>query len=286
MIKEGILYLHPELDVLHLSPGNSSSHFVDFLTTIRTQDPRGVGLTNLAMHNNNINQLTGMDISTLDSIQKTSLKTSITNLRSLFFLSLESAGRMHTGPRNGIHHIRRYEMHRSRPVFSLTPSFERVGRDPRSIHRDLKKVFVGTFDPRGMIYKWLRLLDEWDVGSRINIQYQFLVSCSPGGSSNPGVIFDRDSAAQWLVDEDDRWRERQRRDAHLITRRGGRVPVERPEELEQAPRPAVGFWLFSVEALGPMPDHPRYDSHARSFKAKRVLDMSEHWPELCLSVLP
>jgi len=60
----------------------------------------------------------------------------------------------------------------------------------------------------------------------------------------------------------------------------------RNEDLEKAVKPAFGFWLFPLEALGPLPKEGTSVDWGIHFRAKRMVDMSEHWPELALVSLP
>lgn len=279
-----MLYFNPDRDILQLDPGKNIPGFLTFLSDVRALDPRRTGVANLAMLS-----LAGLDlIPALNETETAALKESVSSLREVYFMSVERAGRMHSGPRNGIHYIRRYEMHRSRPIFSTAPAFERLKRDPRNI--DLKHVFLGTSDPRAKIFQWRAFLKKWNIElEEDSIQYRILISCSLGSSRNPERIIDRETACRWLIKEDEKWMDLQRRHEESIIRRGGRVPIESPEDLDRAPQPAIGFWLFPIEAVGPLPDEIpdelSYHNQTGNLKAKRVVNMSKYWPELCLSVL-
>ncbi|RSM12117.1 hypothetical protein CEP52_002631 [Fusarium oligoseptatum] len=75
------------------------------------------------------------------------------------------------------------------------------------------------------------------------------------------------------------------------------VPEETDQELDQAPQPAIGFWLFPIEFLGPIPPvgpdpavpyrgpwvYDKMDSSGRrSGRFRRNVDLSEYTPELCI----
>jgi hypothetical protein len=56
-------------------------------------------------------------------------------------------------------------------------------------------------------------------------------------------------------------------------------PVESAEDLAKAVKPAIGFWLFPVEAIGDPNNYKpgRYWRH--------IFNMSEYWPELAVGKL-
>lgn len=268
--------------MLHVNPGRGDCRFADFLHDLITNDPLQVGLANLAMTSNDSYRLESIEVSRLSLARHMSLKRCLANLRQLWFLSMESAGRMFKGPRSGIPALTRFEMHRSRPILASIPTFERFPRDPRRISQDLQHVFVGTSDPRRMIYHSHKLLERLGLASQVNsgIQYRFMICCSNGGSGGLSRIVDQETAADWLQEEDQRWagwKEKGIQRGHT---------VETPEQLEKAPQPAIGFWLFPIESLGKLPTHDVDDFRDSFWKGKRVLNMSRYPPELCLTVIP
>ncbi|KAJ2991024.1 hypothetical protein NUW58_g2675 [Xylaria curta] len=286
----GTLFLNPEYDILHIQPGRDIYHFADFIHDLRAHDPLDVGLLNLALDHNCIANLPNIDFSNLLASQAAFADT-LANLRQVYFLCLENAGRIYLGPRGGIHTVTGFEFHRSRPIMSTIPTFDRVARDPRDgMDRDLSRVFVGTFDPRQMPCRWHLLLGAWQIRHpHQGPEYRFLVANGWGSgrmAKKAKNISDRDSAAEWLQQEEERWIAGQERHAASILRRGGKLPVESPEELERVPRPAIGFWLFPIEALGPIPGSDALlnpHDNGSSWESKRVVDMRHHWPELCLA---
>ncbi|KAI1749479.1 hypothetical protein F4782DRAFT_513333 [Xylaria castorea] len=290
----GILPFNPEFDILHIELGRDIYDFVDFLHDLRAHDPQSVGLLNLALDQDSVANLPGIDISSLGLASRAALTDTLANLREVYFLCLENAGRVYLGPRGGIHTVTGFEIHRSRPIISTIPTFDRLKRDPRDgMTRDLSRVFVGTFDPRLMPYRWHLLLDTWKIHHpHRNPEYHFLVANGWGSgrmAKKAKKISDRDSAAEWLRQEEERWVCGQERHSASILRRGGKLPVESPEELGRAPRPAIGFWLFPIEALGPVPGPEALSNpqeHGFSWESKRVVDMRQHWPELCLASMP
>ncbi|KAI0456405.1 hypothetical protein F5B21DRAFT_467638 [Xylaria acuta] len=290
----GTLPFNPEFDILHIRLGRDIYDFADFLHDLRAYDPQDVGLLNLALDQDGVANLPGIDISGLELASRAALTNTLANLREVYFLCLENAGRIYLGPRGGIHTVTGFEIHRSRPIMSTIAAFDRLAQDPRDgMNRDLSRVFVGTFDPRLMPCRWHLLLDTWQIHHpHRNPEYRFLVANGWGSgrmARKAKKISDRHSAAEWLQKEEERWVGGQERHAASILRRGGKLPVESPEELECAPRPAIGFWLFPIEALGPIPGPESLlnpEDHSFPWESKRVVDMRQHWPELCLASMP
>lgn len=294
---QGTLFLNPEFDMLHIDPEQECLFLADFFYDMRAHDPRNIGLLNLALKNNNVGNLSRMDFPKLKPEVRATFIDTLANLRQVYFLCLECAGRIYHGPLNGIHTIQSFEFHRSRPIMSTIPTFDRVGPDPRvSMNRDMSRVYVGTFDPRQMVYGWLLFLDTWKISHRRpdsgGPEYRFLVSYGWGSgevAKRAKKISGRESAAEWLDREDAHWAKCQEYYASTIPRLVDTLPIESPEELERVPRPAVGFWLFPLEALGPMPGlEGGSDEYGNSplWRPKRVVDMRQHWPELCLASMP
>ncbi|CAJ2504712.1 Uu.00g121060.m01.CDS01 [Anthostomella pinea] len=268
------LLFNPELDILHVSPGRSGDNAVHLLHHLRAYDVQNVGLRNVALNPNDVSRLTDIDLSAVDPLAAAAFTDTIANLRQVFYMCIESAGRIYLGPRNGILAVTGFEMHRSRPIMPEVPTFDCVGRDPRPIAGDLRKVFAGTADRRKMVFQWRELLRKWQIPHNPKVDYRFLVAHEWNGAEDEDKVVDRESADAWLQREDKRWRNGQQRLADSILRRGGNIPVESPEDLEQAPRPAIGFWLFPVEALGRVPSrHKVSTSTSTVWRPKRVLDM-------------
>lgn len=282
---DATFYLHPELDILWLGPGRyAHKHFITLLAQLRESDPQKVGLQNLAMRGNDINALDDIAVPRLSSEEHETLKSTLSSLKNVYYLSIENAGRVHMGYFGGIPDIKQYEVHRSKPVMGRIPSFTRLASDPRpNIDYDLSKVFVGTFDPRRMVFHFRKLLQKWGV-PKCKTRHHFLLANS---EQYRGRIADRKSAERWLKAEDESWLGGQERFKKLIEKGERKVPIETEEELQAAPRTAVGFWVFPVSALGKYPKMDvEYQYDAGYWKAKRVLDLREYRPQLCLAHLP
>ena len=306
------LHFNPEYDFLHISPESPvSDTLVDFIYHLKTtHDPHHVGLLNLAVGLNdlNANDLDKLETSDLDSRVRTAFVETLTQLHEVFFVSTPRAGRQILGYQSGIPTSETI-LNRSFPIMAMAPTFERLHRDPRPIAQDLRQVFAGTFDPRHMLHLWRQLLKKWGV-SPPQIEYRFYLAFRP--ISQEDQIYDRWSAERWLQKEDDAWRNpseggsaesSQDQDQEMVDkpfssfssffeRKNIKWPVGassekfQNEDLEKAVKPAIGFWLFPVDALGALPEEGLSEDEGFQPRPKWILDMTEHWPELALLSLP
>ena len=290
----GTLHFNSEYEFLHISPTwPVKDTLVDFLYHLKTtHDPRHVGLPNLAVDLNGLNgnDLYMLQSSDLDSEVRTAFVETLTQIHEVFFVSTPRVGRQIFGLMSGIP-TSETMFNRSFPIMAMTPTFERLHRDPRPIAQDLRKVFTGTADSRHMLHLWLQLLKKWRV-SPPQIEYRFLLAFDPtmGGDQ----ISDRRSAKRLLQKEDDIWRNPSGggSDESFFKKKNVKWPIGassekfHDEDLEKAVRPAFGFWLFPVDALGPLHEEGLSEDEGFRPKAKRMLDMTEQWPELALSSLP
>jgi hypothetical protein len=129
--------------------------------------------------------------------------------------------------------------------------------------RFLAFLAVGPNDPRWASRRWQELLVKWNVhrSKAANERVLFAYDHPP----TPKPITDVKTAHRFLEEEEDN------RIAEKET------PIKGPEDLVNAVRPAIAFWLFPVEAFG--------DPRGTRQRERAVLDMSDHWPELALSYL-
>lgn len=56
------------------------------------------------------------------------------------------------------------------------------------------------------------------------------------------------------------------------------------EDLEKAVRPALGFWLFGIDAFGPLTKDGEIAGTVTN--GYPIQNLSDHWPALALTVLP
>ncbi|RWA11788.1 hypothetical protein EKO27_g3305 [Xylaria grammica] len=284
----GIFPFNPEYDILRIKPGRRDHDFAHFLHDIRACDILNIGLLNLALDLNAVNCLIRIELPELQLASRTAFTETILNLREVFFVSIENAGRTYLGVLSGIHTNDRYEFHRSHPIMSVIPSFDRLALDPReNMDRDLSRVYVGTFDPRQLVCSWRELLRRWDIVHPPQKAPEYAFMVATGAGSGGKDIADRNDAAEWLRREEDRWIHGQKRHSSHMIRMGYKLPLESAEELENSPRPAIGFWLFPIEAIGPVPGSEALANDSEfAWVAKRIVDMRKHRPQLCLARMP
>jgi hypothetical protein len=285
----GTFYFNPELDILWLKRGNlSKRRTIPFLRDLVASDPKGVGLRHLALGLNDIGLLKDISLAYLSENDKHTLQKVMSNLDDMYYLSIENAGRVHMGPYSGesIPISDHFENRRAKPIMACVPSFTRLHVDPRlDIDRDLIRVFAGIFDPRCMIWQWNRIRRQWQVPvEEGRTKHHFLVS--HGGYFRAPVI-DRESAQQWLQEEHREWLQGQEYFRSLVEAEGLTVPIESDEDLQNVTRSAAGFWIFPIQAVGepPPPDTEKAEAF-ELFQSKRVLDLREYRPQLCLADLP
>lgn len=234
----------------------------------------------------NANDLYGLQSSDLDLEVKLAFVETLTQLREVWFVSTPRVGRQIVGVLSGLG-TSEAMFNRSLPIMTTSPTFECLPRDPRPIAQDLKTL-TGLADLRDVAQLWLQLLRKWRA-SPYGIEYRFLLAFDPtlGGDQ----ISDRTSAKTWLQKEDDQWNGRAPDDGFLKNK-GVKWPVGaedekyRNEDLKIAVRSAFGFWLFPVEALGPIDEKGLLEDEGSRSRRKTFLNMTEHWPELALSSLP
>ena len=285
----GTLHFNPEWDFLHISADwPAKDTLISFLYHLKTiHDPRHVGLLNLAVDGNDLtgNDVYSLQSSDLDSEARSAFVETLTQLREVWFVSYPRYGRQIVGILSGLG-TSETVFNRSLPVMTASPTFERLHRDPRPIGKDLKAL-TGFFNPRDVAGLWLRLLKKWRTCPP-EIEYRFLLAFDPtlGG----GQISDRKSANAWLQKDDDQWNGHAPDDGFLKNSKfrwpvGAEDEKYKNEDLEKAVKPAFGFWLFPVEAFGPIDENRLFDDEESRIGPKSFGNMTEHWPELALSSL-
>ena len=287
----GTLHFNPEWDNLYISaewPARDT--FIPFLYRLKTiHDPRHIGLLNLAIDGRDLtgNDIHGVQLWQFKSEIKSAFIETLTQLREVWFVSTPLVGRQIVGPLSGFG-IAGAMFNRSFPILSTLPTFERLPRDPRSISKDLENTF-GLGSSREDLQYWLGLLKRWQISPQ-EVRYRFFLAFDPrivGGN-----ISDQVSAKAWLHKQEVQWNGQGPRDDFLPKDVEAKWPVGahdekyRNEKLENAVRPAFGFWLFPLEALGRMGEDGLLVHEENRPRGEKFRNMTDHWPELGLSILP
>jgi hypothetical protein len=271
--KRVMLYFNPEHDFIQLnySSGVQNQPFIDFVHDLKAYDPRNVGLINLALEYNSMNVLHAM-VEIPEPVARESFVTMLSNLQELIWLAESHAGRGVMGLLEGFEGLD-FRFNHSMPVKAITAGFTLLEQDPRAVKEDLKKVWTASTDPRISRVQWRALLIRWQVRQAKPTRERVLFSYQP--PSYEQQVFDHKTAKKFLDEEEAKWFRAQEQRVGLVRRYAGKYPVESPEELAKAVRPAVGFWLFPAEALGPLVGNIS--------GMKKWFDLSGYEPELALS---
>lgn len=286
--EKGIFYFNPELDTLEIK---GMQYFINFADELWRNDPRKAGLLRVVIDIT----LTASRFSSLyaEVENKAPIREVLSRLKYVTFMDQGDRGRMYL---HRFHPGGKFEFHRSRPIMAVASSFQRLP-DPRPIQADLKRLHIGMSEPRRFIHSWFRMMAA--VGVQTDFEYRFMITY--GGAR--AQIYSRDDAVRYIHEEDSKWRDitERRWDKSQTPGSLATVPGESDQELDQAPQPAIGFWLFPLEFLGPLPPvgpdpsvsfqgpwvYNRMDSTgSRSSGFCRNVDVSEYTPELCLFDLP
>lgn len=288
----GTLHFNPEWDILYITAEwPAKDTLVAFIHRLKIlHDPRHVGLLNLAIDGNGLkgNDIIGVKPSEVESDTRSAFVETLTQLREVWFVSTPLVGRQIVGPLSGFGTAGAM-FNRALPIVSTNATFERLPHDPRSISKDLAHT-SGLGSSRDALEYWLRLLKKWQISPQ-KVMYRFFLAFDPrivGGSN----IFDQVSARAWLQKQEDQWNGQAPGDGFLPKDVEAKWPVGaydercRNEDLESAVRPAFGFWLFPLEALGRIGEDGLLVDEERRPRGEMFRDMTEHWPELGLSSLP
>lgn len=277
----GIFHFNPEYDLLHIHLHRQvKDTLIDFLYRLKTMhDPRRIGLLNLAMDLNDLNRhdLYRLQSSNLDAEVRKAFVDTLTQLHEVFFVSNPLRAECKVLACLNESSTSEGFFSRSLPIMSWTPTFERLHRDPRPIDDDLRQVHIPMTNLLYMLHLWLQLLKRRRV-TPPQIEYRLLLAFDPILEGD--IIRDRSSAKRWLQKENATWNER------FLS--GGDPDADcfnahanyKDEDLGKAVKPAFGFWLFPVDALGPLQDEGFHHGD------KTILDIARQWPELGLPYLP
>ncbi|KAI1857165.1 hypothetical protein JX265_011366 [Neoarthrinium moseri] len=267
------LYFNPEYDFMQLrTRGPAEFTFVDFIHDLKAYDPQNVGLLNLALAVNGMNAGLHMLVNISQPSAKAAFVKTLSQLQEIIWVAQSYCGRAIMGPLEDFHGVG-VQFNHSMPIKAITPSFDLLRHDPRSVESDLKYVLTGTIDPRQMRVDWQELLTKWDIRQAQPPRERVLFAYRVPSYSQQ--VYDIKTAESFLRAEEENWLRSQQQFHQMILKLAGKVPVEGPEELAQAVRPAVGFWLFPAEALGAL--------EGDVGRVKKVFDMTGYWPELALS---
>lgn len=271
---EGSVYINPEFDFVSLKPKalKENSDVLHFIHYFKSMDPRAVGVLNLSLDLNSLGALSEARPEVLDPTVRESVVDTLKRLRQVFFLYIPALG-YKIPCWEAMRNPHKIYVNRSYPLAARSLSFQRIPRDPRAIGLDLTVVYMdwtSSFMPQ-----WRETLHNWGITNPA-AETRLLVTCSPNRNNE---VYNYESAQSWLKHEDERYRGEGYPDWHASPHAWGDAMSAElsKEELEEAVavRPAFGFWLFPADAFELAKNYHRHNEFS-------VLDLSEHWPKLCL----
>ncbi|KKY33268.1 putative pectinesterase precursor [Diaporthe ampelina] len=155
------LHINPEHDVLEIIAAEPVKRtLIDFLWDLKAYDPKGVGLLKLAttMTEFCLNDLQYLKRSDLLLIrQRQALVDTLSQLQEVWFIN------------NNLHNSLRKRSVADgsdtiAPFGIRMSGYECVGPEPREgAAAELERVYMGSIDPRELIWRWKRLLRTWEV---------------------------------------------------------------------------------------------------------------------------
>ncbi|KAF4939202.1 hypothetical protein CGCF245_v003870 [Colletotrichum fructicola] len=284
------LLLNLSYDYLQISSGPSWKATIDFLHDLRAHDPSGTGLQHLVLDDADSDP-TPLKPTDIDTTALAAFRATVKGLKSIWFRNVTPAGRGLDVLTFRTAHVFNYGY----PVVPSFTFFDAPRRDPRNISRDLEKVWAGIHDPRGKPLAWRRLLRSLDVDPERDLDpaadVRFMV-----GAHREDKVRSREEARRCLHEEDFEWLRLQwwfhgwadgpdwgrgcPPTGCFGTPSGLMACVPRfdgPEVLAAAPRPALGFWLFPVDAFGELREDEDPDGW---LKIKGLFDLKGSWPDL------
>lgn len=279
-----LLYFNPEHDYVRpYSNSYDAPLAMDFIHDLKVHDPRHVGLVNMPMGLGDLehyHRLADGD----DVHRKAVLADTISHLREVIWLADSAYGRGINGPMDGFQGF--FDMNgvgirfnHAMPIRPLNVAFDLLDKDPRPIGPELEFVATCSGNPQRYHIPWRDLMRRCKINGLNDNQREprtrvlFSYTAYPYGDQ----IVDSKSAKRFVKKEEESWLDSQHKWDWVVIKHASKMPIEEPEELARATRPAIGFWLFPAEALGP--------TDGDMLKMKIVFDLRKHWPQLALSDL-
>lgn len=192
----GILYLHPELDIVDF-PTCPMRFFARFAHWVWVCDPRRAGLFNICVAQDWGGAYFSAMFEQCENELIDLLRQGLSRLRQVIF----RYDGTHTRIVPGHCMVRRNRLLRSVPLQASVSKFERLPQDPRMIEEQLKLIFIISFDPRDQMYRWFRLLEKVGVelGDDGTVDYRFMMTV------NDRRVQNREEARLSLEEEAVNW---------------------------------------------------------------------------------
>lgn len=277
------LRINPEHDVLQIIAEEPVKRtLIDFLWDLKAYDPKGVGLLKLATSNmefcsNDLQYLKRSDLLLIR--QRQALVKTLSQLQEVWFINVEAGRNLYQRSTDGSETIVPYGI--------TMGGYESVGPDAREgAAVELERVYMGSVDPRELMWRWRRLLHTWGIDHPDGqVKYRLMVAQQQHPWKDEPTVrgLSRIMKALHL-----RGRDRDPFDKDKIFKPGAceagcELPPDhaKPEESTATKTAAIGFWSFPIEAVGEIGEGKRLRD--LDYEPNRILDMRSHWPELLLA---
>ncbi|CAG9945119.1 unnamed protein product [Clonostachys rosea f. rosea IK726] len=164
------LWVNPESDHIFIAEFNIGPLvFLNFISHLKTADPRGIGLLHIAIDILCVKTLAFLRAlpATESSSQEafTTFKQWILGLQSIwFFHLLDADSRLGFGPLSGTRNHTIHGLNRAMPIFPYATDFELFTPDPRPIQARLIGQTV-WYDPKRAVSAWVEMEKRLGFGS-------------------------------------------------------------------------------------------------------------------------
>jgi hypothetical protein len=239
-------YFNPAYDILHVKSALPLSRtFVPFLHDLRAYDPKDVGILRLALEDELVTNLYRMKPFLVEAAYR-SFILSLKTLQQIVWMAGSPIGRPIMGVRSNLPTVG-YRFIHSMPIMSANASFDLLDLDLRPIQSELQYTATATIDPHKLSLAWHGFLTISGITRQPRPQELVLFAVEPW--AHGPQVRNGDTAKIFLHEEQEGWLRGQEEESSLVKKYAGKVPVESPEELEKAVRPAFGFCLVPMSAL-------------------------------------
>lgn len=275
------LRINPEHDVLQITAEEPVKRtLVDFLWDLKAYDPKGVGLLKLATSMmgfccNDLQYLKRSDLLLIR--QRQALVNTLSQLQEVWFINMEPGRDLYQRSADG--------SETTVPYGIKMGGYESVGPDTREgAEVELQRVYMGSVDPRELIWRWRRLLRTWGIHHpHGQVKYRLMVAQQQYPWKDEPTVRGLGRIMKALS-----LRDRDRFNEDKIFKPGGceagcglSPDQVKPEECAATKTAAIGFWSFPIEAVGEIGEGKRLRD--LDYEPNRILDMRSHWPELLLA---
>lgn len=276
------LRINPEHDVLQiLAEEPVKRTLIDFLWDLKAYDPKGVGLLKMAT---NIIEFCASDLQYLKRSdlllirQRQALVETLSQLQEVWFINAGSGRNLYQPSDDGSETIVPYGIKMS--------GYESVGPEAREgAEAELQRVYMGSVDPRELVWRWKRLLHAWGIQHPPGqVKYRLMLAQQQHPGKDEPSVRGLGRIMKHLTLRD---RNRIHTDERLFRpgaceAGGGLSPDQaNPEGLAATKTAAIGFWSFPIEAVGEIGEGKRLSD--LDYEPHRFLDMRNYWPELLLA---